>query len=165
MNHRFLVINSSVFILLAVAGAWIHWALIPSKVSTLNQLQNHADTLQVRLKADRRYVSDHSMIESGGIGTLIEQLTHDLNELKIEDRSLSTDTRSQNDALHQIPLKLSFKSTLSNVAELLDRLDKYECAIHAEKLLVEREVSSRPGTVSVSVRLDAFLNDSLENVR
>lgn len=162
-------IPSAVLAVLAVACVLVHLHVTGLRHRRLQQLANEVDLEQHALNGQddlrqrvaamqtewMRIVPEDAADESHAADVL-EQLTDDLNELGVRDRSLTSGTAQTSGLVRRTPLSVGFTSSFGTAFELFDRLAARDGTVRISRLVIRRDTQSAADGLTVAAQLEAI---------
>src|SRR5262245_16550315 len=146
MNDRNTIIAGAVLItVLAGVATWMHgravwrrWDRIDSLRNELKVLQDSVQRNRHSLREDRLQdqVADRRMAlpDDDQVAGVLHDLTQDLNELSVTNRTLRCGETNHLGPVRHIRLNLSFKGSFGTIFELLDRMNSLRRVMRVEQL-------------------------------
>lgn len=93
---------------------------------------------------------------------VLETFTQDLIDLDVADRSMATAVLNVNEFVEALSVTLTFKSSLAEVFELLNRIHRYPNVVRLVRLVVSRPLQAGVHELSVSLRVVVIVPRSKE---
>lgn len=172
-SHLMILIAAGALLVLTAGGSWIHWQLVSTQATALAAINNQCRTLQntidkstIHEKYDvlqkQAQLYDQALPVRNEVAVILEDLSNELLELGVSERSVVTGATTRTGMIHQIPVYVNFKGSFPAAFNLLAHLQKSSRLIRIERLEIQRDLANASDQLAITANLRSF-GRALEN--
>jgi len=159
MESRRIIATGLIAALLS-GGALCYWrhTLIAERMERFAALRGEEAILkrQISSREGLPTASPGASLRSIDLPELVQTISHNLDDLKVLDRSLTTGPNIVHGFIQRTPLRLTFKSSFAAVFELLNRLNHNDSIVRLNRLVLVRDPKSAIDALSVAIDIETF---------
>lgn len=166
-SHLMILIATGVLLVLTTSGSWLHWRLVSTQATELTAINDQCRTLQdaidqstIHAKFDvlqkQAQLYDQALPVRNEVAVVLEDISSELLELGVSDRSVVTGATTRTGSIQQIPVHVNFKGSFTSAFNLLAHLHKSSRLIRIERLEIQRDLNSSPDQLAITANLRSF---------
>lgn len=156
-----------VLVVLTTGGSWLHWRLVSTQQQELAMINNQRQVLEAAIaKSDvhqklqtlqtQAKAYDNALPERNEVAGVIENLSRELTQMGVAERSVVTGNGTSTGQIHQIPVNVNFRGSFTSVFELLNHMQQSPRLVRVERLVIQRDLARPAQELAVSMNLRSF---------
>lgn len=166
-SHLMLLIAAAVLLTLTTAGSLLHWRLVSTQVQELALIEHQTQTFQNAVDQSTIHAQlatlttqsqtyELALPARNEVASVIEDLSEQLLDLGVSERSIVTGATTRTGQIHQIPVLVNFRGSFASVFDLLAHMHESTRLVRMERLVIQRDPASPADQLVITANLRSF---------